>query len=164
MSVKTLPCGKLLCFEVSTVSTWGRPISLSPLLSAARLSACSLLAGFWFRSSLLNPAFRWLCYCLLPLGLLPQYHIPLAGWLHSRLLDWPTLSARVCASVSQQEVRQECVKSSGRGRCVCACAWLLVCVKVRIKSAALLRLGDFLLFGKFKKRTEKEGERMQKTH
>lgn len=85
---------------MSIVSTWGRAISPSPPLSAPRLSASLLLAGFWFSSSLLGQAFSWLCYCLLPLGPLPQCHSPLTGKLDGWLAVWLVLSVCVLVCIS----------------------------------------------------------------
>lgn len=119
ISVKTRPVCKLLCFEVSTVSPWGRAISLPPLLSAVCLSASVLLAGFWFSSSLLGQAFHWLCYCLLPLGLLPQYHIPLAGKFQDRLTCCLSVCVCVCVCVHQTGSVTVCVKCTLRKKHIC---------------------------------------------
>lgn len=100
--VKTHSLCEPQCFEVSIVSTRSRAISPSPLLSAARLSASSLLAGFWFSSSLLGQTFSWLCYCLLPLG--PLHTI-------SHLSDWQAAWLTRCLADC-------CV-------CVCVCFYLL---------------------------------------
>lgn len=116
----------LLCFSTPIVSTKGRTISPSALLSAARLSVSLLLARFWFSSSLLGQAFSWLFYCLLPLGLLPQYHIPLTAKLHDWLAGCLSVCERVCAALPP---KRKWDKSSGRRRCankyVHGCLFLL---------------------------------------
>lgn len=119
MSVKILPHGKLLCFHVSKDSTWGRAISLSPPLSVRRLSAAELQAEFRFCSSILDRAVCWPCYCLLPLGLLPQHHIPLAGLAGCRT-GWLSQCKRALQSPNRKWT-SVCRELRKREVCTCLC-------------------------------------------
>lgn len=108
MSVKTLSCVELLCFGVSalsTVSTWGRPISLSP--SALSGPSLSLPAAGGIFSLFLPSGSSILLPVLLSTSSGPFTaisHPP--GWLQGCSTAWISQCICVFASVSQQEVRQ----------------------------------------------------------
>jgi len=116
MTAKRSSLSELLCFEVSIVSTRSKAISLSPLLSAAWLSAFSLLAGF---DSV--PPF-WVLHSA---GCAIVYFLWVFNHNITSLRLATTCSRPVWAFVSP---KRKWSKKSGRLNFVCICACLLACL------------------------------------
>lgn len=161
MSAKTLSHDKLLCFEVSTVSTWGRPISLSPLLSAAHLSAPACwqdfdyVPPFWAKHS---------AGCAFVYFLWAFYRYVTTLWLASCTTDcstsWLADSLGVSVSPNRKWNRRVSRALEERGVYVFVHGCLFVLRCAWECGFAVVRWLHIILEIK-KERPEKEGKRIQ---